>query len=179
MKHDTVNLLNISNSWVLRWTVTDYHIKSTRHMSLHMHFNPSSLFLPASHTASYKYHCDIKQHGRLARCARYSQQSSLWNPMLTCQREPLHWRLANVFKINFEDSVQWAARISKDSNGWQSELRAVHAILVCQESLSKYPSAESFRRGRSSCATLRMGQRAAVSNLEFSDSLCSAPEGLE
>ena len=30
-----------------------------------------------------------------------------------------------VFKVFFEDSIQWAARVSNDLNNWKSELRAV------------------------------------------------------
>ncbi|KAJ5117322.1 hypothetical protein N7448_010954 [Penicillium atrosanguineum] len=42
-----------------------------------------------------------------------------------------------VFKVIFDDSVRWAARVSNDSNNWKSELRAVrqfqHVKKQCPE----------------------------------------------
>ncbi|KAE8401048.1 hypothetical protein BDV37DRAFT_273937 [Aspergillus pseudonomiae] len=54
-----------------------------------------------------------------ARCLREGVQCSL------ADEDPCQGGSHKVFKVVFEDSVQWAARVCHDPNNWKYELRAV------------------------------------------------------
>lgn len=46
-------------------------------------------------------------------------------PCSLADENPCHGGSHRVFKVVFEDSVRWAARVSHDSSNWKNELRAV------------------------------------------------------
>ncbi|RDW58926.1 uncharacterized protein DSM5745_11132 [Aspergillus mulundensis] len=46
-------------------------------------------------------------------------------PCVLADESPCLGGSHRIFKIVFEDSIQWAARVSDDSNNWRNELRAV------------------------------------------------------
>ncbi|CAG8887489.1 unnamed protein product, partial [Penicillium egyptiacum] len=46
-------------------------------------------------------------------------------PCSLADETPCHGGSHRVFKVVFEDSIQWAARLCDDSRNWKSELRAV------------------------------------------------------
>lgn len=49
-------------------------------------------------------------------------------PCSLADETPHHGGSHSVFKIVFEDSVQWAARVGHDPNNWKNEVRAIQNL---------------------------------------------------
>lgn len=60
-------------------------------------------------------------------------------PCLLADEDPYHGGSHSVYKIVFEDSVQWAGRVGHDSSNWRNELRTI----------------ESFQRIKQQCPEIR------------------------
>jgi hypothetical protein len=57
---------------------------------------------------------------------------------------PLHGGSHRVFRIVFEDSVQWAARVGNDPSNWENEIRTVKQFQYIKEQRPKIKAPDLF-----------------------------------
>ncbi|KAL2813134.1 hypothetical protein BJX63DRAFT_421429 [Aspergillus granulosus] len=65
-------------------------------------------------------------------------------PCVLADESPCLGGSHRIFKIVFEDSIQWAARVSNDSNNWKNELRAVRQFCYIKRQHPKIKAPDLF-----------------------------------